>query len=164
MQRQDQTRRTQHFDFIRVGAMAFAVAFVAAACSGSGTPSPAASSPAATTTTSSGGSTTSTTSGGDATCPGGPECYQTSISPSSGGYGAVITVNIVEGGCGDEAFLVPPGGGAPIASTGSMDPGAGSLHGTITVPNEIPAPETYAVTTNKGPQDKCSKSFEVTAG
>lgn len=113
-----------------------------------------------------GSSTTSTTGGGgdQSACPGGPECYQTSISPTSGGYGTVITVTIVEGGCGDEASLEPPGGGEPIASTGQMDPAAGSLNGTMTVPDEIPAPETYTVSTNAGPQSECAKSFEVTAG
>lgn len=108
------------------------------------------------------GSTT-TTASGDATCPGGSACYETSITPTSGGYGTAITVNITEGGCGTEAFLEPPGGGESIAGTGPMDPGAGSLSGMITVPNEIPAPETYTVTTNAGPQDQCAKSFQVTA-
>lgn len=76
----------------------------------------------------------------------------------------MITVNITQGGCGDEAFLEPPGGGEPFAGTGHMDPAAGSLNGTITVPDQIPAPETYTVSTDAGLQSECAKSFEVTAG
>ena len=109
---------------------------------------------------------TTPTSGSEAsTCPGGPECYQVSVSPSSGAFGSTIDVQIANGGCGNQAYLLQPGGtdiGTALATTGPMSIGAGNYTGSMTVPSGIEAPENYVVATNEGPSADCWTSFEVT--
>ena len=117
------------------------------------------------------GTTTSTTSTtvDPATCPGGPECYGFSISPTSGPAGTPIDVRAVLGACTAGGLTAAmwdnvqpsPGIGAPILVSTELSPGAGNAGGVLTVPPGTP-PGDYPVGMLDDSSGRCQATFTVT--
>lgn len=123
--------------------------------------------------TSSGTSTTSTTSGGggEGECPG-PDCYEVSISPTSGPAGTEIQVSVTESGCMSSSSnpadnvveLGPAGGGGIMVTSDPLSMGAGSGTATITVPSDAEPGDYWVIAPGEksGDPEACIADFTVT--